>query len=189
MSKLEQLKQNLSQRERETLFIEDFRPAAILVPLLQTASSLELLFTVRSPHLRSHAGQIAFPGGGLDPHESIISAASRESFEEIGLLVKEENILGFLDDHPSPAKYIVTPVLAVIDWPQTLSINTQEVSEVFTVPLATLLELKPRSEQRQLKHYQRHLHFYDYQHHSIWGLTGNVVKNFLDIWRSLEISK
>lgn len=181
-----ELKAKLAERKRETLLIEGFRPAAVLVPLLASESGLELLFTVRSKKLRSHAGQIAFPGGRLDLGENTLQAASRETFEEIGLRVNQENVLGFLDDHPSPANYVVTPVLAVLPWPQILSLNAFEVEEVFTVPLQALLTLEPRTEARQLRDYTRTLHYYDYQCYCIWGLTGNVVKNFLDVWREVH---
>ncbi len=167
--------------------IEGFRSAAVLVPLLASESGFDLLFTVRSKQLRSHAGQIAFPGGRLDEGESIVEAASRETLEEIGVEIKGDNVLGFLDDHPSPASYVVTPVLAVLPWPQTLTINTFEVEEVFTVPLNEMLALEPRTEDRQLRQYKRKLHYYDYQHYCIWGLTGNVVKNFLDVWREVHV--
>lgn len=167
--------------ERETLQIDDFRSAAVLVPILQGPAGLELLFTVRAGHLRSHAGQIAFPGGALDEGEDVIQAALRESQEEIGLKVEASQVLGFLDDHPSPASYIVTPVVAVVDWPQRLEPNPHEVQEVFTVPISDLRQLTPRTEERQLRQYRRTLYYYDYQNYLIWGLTGNVLKRLLDL--------
>ncbi|MCA9835536.1 MAG: CoA pyrophosphatase [Trueperaceae bacterium] len=182
----QELKANLETRQRETMTIDEFRPAAVLVPLLKKESGYELLFTVRSSQLRSHAGQISFPGGRLDEGETIIDAACRETFEEIGISIDRQHILGFLDDHPSPARYIVTPVLALVSWPQPLCVNHCEVDEVFTVPLETLLQLEPRAEDRELRNYKRKLHYYDYQGYSIWGLTGNVVKNFLDVWRQVH---
>lgn len=183
--KLKGLALELQARPRERMQLEGFRDAAVLLPILRTDVGLEVLFTVRSSQLRSHAGQIAFPGGRLDDEENVIQAASRETFEEIGVNIPNESVLGFLDDHPSPAKYVVTPVVAVIEWPQPLSISEDEVEEVFTVPLKRLLTLEPRFEQRTLRYYKRRLHFYDVDDYVIWGLTGNVLKNLLDIWRKL----
>jgi len=180
---LTELKTHLAKREREEMSIEGFRKAAVLVPILETPAGLELLFTVRSSELRSHAGQIAFPGGRLDEGESLVEAACRETQEEIGVSVQEAAVLGFLDDHPSPAKYVVTPVVAVLPWPQRLQLNEAEVEEVFTVPLDDLLLLKPRAEERSMKHYKRLLHFYDYKQYSIWGLTANVMKNLFEAWQ------
>ena len=184
------LKKELERRERIPFYIAGFKRAAVLVPILDAPGGLELLYTVRSSKLSNHAGQISFPGGRLDDGETVNEGAVRETWEEIGVRVDPKNILGHLDDHPSPASYTVTPVVAVLEYPQPLVLNEAEVAEVFTVPVAKLLELEPRSEERQLKQYRRTLHFYDYQdgdnERIIWGLTGNVTKYLLDIIRGLD---
>ena len=143
MVKLETLRAALAARPRETLHIEGFRRAAVLVPLLQTEAGLELLFTVRASGLSSHASQISFPGGRVDARESLDDAARRETLEEVGLNVPESALLGYLDEHPSPARYIVTPVVAALSWPQALVLNPAEVSSTFTVPLDVLLDVQP----------------------------------------------
>lgn len=175
------LQKTLSERVRVSLVFPGFRPAAILVPILKTKTSFELLFTVRSSRLSSHAGEISFPGGRVDDGESIDEAARREAFEEIGLTVTSEAMLGYLDDVPSPAKYIVTPVVAMVEKPLDLSVSQAEVEEVFTADLKELRKLEPRSEERVLQGHRRLIHFYTYQERVIWGLTGNVLKNLLDI--------
>jgi 8-oxo-dGTP pyrophosphatase MutT (NUDIX family) len=177
------LQQTLAQRQRLQLEWPGFRQAAILVPLLKTQTGYELLFTVRSSQLSSHAGEISFPGGRLDEGETIDEAARREAFEEIGLTITSENILGHLDDVPSPAKYIVTPVVAVLEKPLDFTLSQAEVEEIFTADLEVLARLEPRAEERILQGHQRLIHFYTYQERVIWGLTGNVVKNLLDIIR------
>jgi 8-oxo-dGTP pyrophosphatase MutT (NUDIX family) len=151
------------------------------VPLLKTQAGYELLFTVRSSQLSSHAGEISFPGGRLDEGETIDDAARREAFEEIGLTVSSESILGLLDDVPSPAKYIVTPVVALLEKPLDFTLSQAEVEEIFTADLAELARLEPRAEERILQGHRRLIHFYSYQQRTIWGLTGNVVKNLLDV--------
>lgn len=182
-AELRLLAERLATREREQLQLPGFRAAAVLVPLLLRSDGLALLFTERSGQLAHHAGQIAFPGGRVDPGETITEAARRETLEEIGLTVPEQAVIGLLDDHPSPAQYIVTPVVAVIDWPQPLTLNRHEVADAFTVPLARLRSLTPRWEERELRGLRRRLHYYDVDERTIWGLTGNVVKGLLDVWR------
>ncbi len=180
------LQNALSKRQRVKLEWPGFRSAAILVPILKTESGFELLFTVRSSQLSSHAGEISFPGGRVDEDESLEEAARREAFEEIGLTVTRESMLGLLDDVPSPAKYIVTPVVALLEKPLDLTLSQAEVEEVFTANLEALAKLEPRSEERLLQGHHRVIHFYTYQERVIWGLTGNVLKNLLDI---LQTSK
>jgi 8-oxo-dGTP pyrophosphatase MutT (NUDIX family) len=175
------LQKTLVERSRVALEWPNFRRAAVLVPLLKTEAGFELLFTVRAAHLSNHAGEISFPGGRIDAGETIDDAARREAFEEIGLTVTSEAILGYLDDVPSPAKYIVTPVVAVLEKPLEFTLSQAEVEEIFTANLAELAGLEPRSEERVLQGNRRLIHFYTYQERVIWGLTGNVVKNLLDV--------
>jgi 8-oxo-dGTP pyrophosphatase MutT (NUDIX family) len=181
MFELSSLQTNLRERSRVTLEWSGFRSAAVLVPLLKTQAGFELLFTVRSSQLSSHAGEISFPGGRLDDGETIDEAARREAFEEIGLTVTNENILGYLDDVPSPAKYIVTPVVAVLEKPLDFTLSQAEVEEIFTADLAELSKLEPKREERILQDHRRVIHFYTYRERVIWGLTGNVLKNLLDV--------
>jgi 8-oxo-dGTP pyrophosphatase MutT (NUDIX family) len=175
------LQKTLRDRSRVRLEWPGFRPAAVLVPILKTEAGFELLFTVRSSQLSSHAGEISFPGGRVDDGESLDDAARREAFEEIGLSVTSEAILGYLDDVPSPAKYIVTPVVASLEKPLDLTLSQAEVEEVFTADLQELAGLEPRSEERVLQGHRRLIHFYTYRGRVIWGLTGNVLKNLLDV--------
>ena len=188
---LEKLKRALPARPRETLTLPGFRRAAVLVPLLRAPGGLELLFTVRSSELSNHAGQISFPGGRLEVGESLSDAARRETAEEIGLDVPETSLLGTLHDLPSPARYVVTPVVGVLPWPQALTLQVTEVAEVFTVPLRDLLTITPRQETRLLEGQRRVIYFYAHQSSSgerlIWGLTGSIVADFLSVVRALDV--
>ena len=145
---------------------------------------------MRSSQLPHHAGQISFPGGRLEAGESIFAAARRETAEEIGLDVSANALLGTLSELPSPARYVVTPVVGVVSWPQTLTLQTSEVAEVFTVPLAELLGLTPRTETRLLEGQRRTIYFYAHQSATeerlIWGLTGSIVADFLGVVRALD---
>lgn len=178
---LQELGERLAAAERVPMDIPGFRRAAVLVPLLDAADGPQLLFTVRAASLANHAGQIAFPGGGAEPGETLEAAALRETEEEVGLRVPPEAVLGTLSDHPSPAGYVATPVVARIPWPQPMRLNPIEVAEVFTVPLAELAAITPDSEVKQLRDYRRRIFAYPWNGRRIWGFTGNVVKNLLDV--------
>ena len=167
----------------------DFRPAAVLVPVLLDEAGAHLLFTVRSAALSHHPGQIAFPGGGVEPGESVEQAARREAREEVGLEVPAEAVLGRLSEAASPARYLATPVVAVVQRPASLRLDPAEVADAFTVPLAELLATEPTLEVRELRGAPRTLHRYRWSDRDIWGFTGNVLREFLEVVRSSEVAR
>ena len=176
----EQLERALTARPARRLELDAYDHAAILVPLLDAPEGPALLFTVRAPHLSRHAGQIAFPGGCLEPGEDELQAALRETREEVGLVVPESAVCGRLDDHASPFGIVVTPVVAWVPWPAPLQLHTGEVTETFNVPLDVLVDTEPFVEERVTPRGLRRLYGYTVAHRRIWGLTGNVVKDLLD---------
>lgn len=167
------------------LAIPGFRHAAVLVPLLDrgpgAGGGLELLLTVRAATLRSHAGQIALPGGRLEPGEDFVDAALRETAEEVGIAVPRADVIGELSDHPSPAGFVARPIVARVPWPQTITPDPNEVAEVFTVPLDVLRATEPTSRLVELERFKRRIFSYRYQDRDIWGFTGNVVRNLFDV--------
>ena len=173
------LKNRIASLSASPLEIDEFRSAAVVVPLFRSESDWKLLFTVRSEQLSNHAGQVAFPGGKVDEGESLQEAAIRELDEEVG--IKTRDILGQLPSHLSPAKFVVTPIVALLDWPQPLKINPAEVAEVFSVPIRDLQKITPRTETRTIKNTTQTIRHYDYQQHTIWGLTGNIVNDLLKL--------
>jgi 8-oxo-dGTP pyrophosphatase MutT (NUDIX family) len=177
--RIDEVRAALATRPCERLDWEGFGRAAILVPVLESSSGPALLFTVRAGHLARHAGQVAFPGGRLEPGEDHVGAALRETHEEIGLVVPKGDVLGTLDDHPSPYGLIARPVVARVAWPATLELQESEVEATFVVPLDTLRRTTPTWEDRVTNGIARRLHRYDVEGHSIWGLTGNVVRDLL----------
>ncbi|MFA5552803.1 MAG: CoA pyrophosphatase [Trueperaceae bacterium] len=176
-----ELARRLAAAEPRGLEIAGFRRASVLVPLLYGPEGVELLFTVRAARLKSHAGEIAFPGGRLDPGETHVQAALRETEEEVGLRVSEEQVLGRLSDHPSPAGYVATPFVAHVPWPQELTLNPTEVDAVFTVPLTELAAIEPQTRVAELARYRRLLYSYPWGEYLIWGFTGNVVRDLLEV--------
>lgn len=165
----------------EKLDIPGFSPAAVLVPLIEKPDGLEVLLTVRSESMRTHPGQIAFPGGRTDPGETPEQTALRETAEEVGLHVPTTNVLGRLGQHPSPAGFVATPVVAFVDWPQPLTLEEREVQEAFTVPLNELAQLTPTSRVYTDGRYTRRLYSYTWQGRVIWGFTGNVIHELISL--------
>lgn len=131
----------LGARPSRRIEIPGFRPAAVLVPILARASGPSLLFTRRTEKVPHHKGEISFPGGGREPGEDAVAAALREADEEVGLAPGQVEVLGTLDDVPSIARYVVTPVVAAVpDAPRAFRPAAFEVLEPFEIPLARLVD-------------------------------------------------
>jgi 8-oxo-dGTP pyrophosphatase MutT (NUDIX family) len=131
----------LAERPRAPLEVPGFRPAAVLVPLLDREGGPTLLFTRRTESVPSHKGEISFPGGAREPGEDAVHAALREADEEVGLSPAAVEPLGALDDVPSIARYVVTPVVAAVRRPPPAFRRAVfEVVEPFELPLAALLD-------------------------------------------------
>ena len=142
----ERFRATLAARPRRTLQIDGFRPAAVLIPLLQRPEGPTLLFTRRTTRVPQHKGEISFPGGGAEEGEDAVAAALREAREEVGLDPGSVEVLGILDDLPSVSYYVVTPVVAAIAEPPASFLPEEfEVHEPFEVPLARLLDPVNRS--------------------------------------------
>jgi 8-oxo-dGTP pyrophosphatase MutT (NUDIX family) len=157
----------LANRERRVLALNGYRRAAVLVALVDTPANL--LLTERSRDLPSHRGQISFPGGKVDGEETIVAAALREAFEEIGLASQDLVVLGLLDDVWTPQGFHVTPVLARVTAPQPLlKVNRGEVAQLLQVPVADLQQISPR----------RHLRTPPPGEAFPFGLTSNEVLHY-----------
>ena len=158
------------------------RHAAILFPVVARDDELTVLFTVRSHGLRDHSGQIAFPGGKIDPADSgPADAALREAFEEIGLAPDAVRVLGYLDPYLSASGFLVVPVVGLIDPLLRLHLNPAEVAEVFEVPLARLMDpaghtLGSGSWRGRTRRY----YAISYGERLIWGVTAGIVRNLYE---------
>ncbi len=155
-----------------------YRAAAVLVSITDRAEP-GVILTRRPAWLRSHAGQVAFPGGKIDDSDgNAVFAALREAEEEIALSRDAVDVLGFADDYLSGSGYRITPVVGVIAPDLPLVANPGEVEEWFEVPLAVLFDRR-NYERREMEWQGQMRAFYDmdWQGRRIWGVTAGIIAN------------
>jgi len=157
------------------------RPAAVLVPVIDR-SEPTVLFTIRTPELTSHAGQVAFPGGKIDSgDDSPVAAALREAKEEVGLAPAYIEPLGYLDLYLTFSGFRILPTVARVQPDFALTLNPSEVSETFEVPLAFLMT--PANLQRRSRDWNgisREYYAIPFGDRYIWGITAGIVRNLYD---------
>ena len=152
-------------------------PAAVLVPIVERPEGTTILLTRRTAHLRSHAGQISFPGGKSEPHDtSAEDTALREAEEEIGLPRERVEIIGRLGQRTTGTGFHVTPVVGLIEPTVELVPDPGEVETIFEVPLPFVLDPdNHRIETRLIKGLERQFYVMPYNGHYIWGLTARLL--------------
>jgi 8-oxo-dGTP pyrophosphatase MutT (NUDIX family) len=155
--------------------------AAVLVPVVARESPTVLL-TQRSAALPVHAGQIAFPGGKLDPADpDPLATALREADEEIGLSAGFVDPLGYLDPYLSGTGFRIVPVVALISPAFELRLNPAEVDEAFEVPLDFLMTPENHARHsREWKGLQRSFYAIPYQERYIWGVTAGILRGLYE---------
>jgi coenzyme A diphosphatase NUDT7 len=175
--------------------------AAVMLPLVETREGLSILFQVRSMKLNWQPGDICFPGGRREPEDGDLSVtAQREMEEELGLTKDDYSLLGPLDYFYTYVGPMLFPYVGIIHNPENIKLSTEEVAEIFTVPIAKLLKIQPRSGTITIaskpekdfpfdvlpeykegwtirKNYK--VYCYDYEKRRIWGMTARVLHGFL----------
>lgn len=151
--------------------------AAVLIAVTDRAEP-GVILTVRREHLRTHAGQVAFPGGRIDPGEDAIAAALREAHEEALVPPRLVEIIGPIEPYRTVTGYVVTPVLGVLPPDLALEPHEHEVADLFEAPLDFLLD--PANQQRKSALFQgRTRHYYEivWNDRRIWGATAAMIVN------------
>lgn len=164
---------------------QPWKPAAVLLPLV-THPEPTVLFTQRTERLQDHAGQVSFPGGGVEPQDAdAVETALRETEEEIGLERRYVEVVGYLRGYLTISAYAVTPVVGLVQPGFSLTTDPLEVAEVFEVPLAFLADPANRKvESRRLGGKDVGFYVFQYQRYRIWGATAAMLVSFLDSLRS-----
>ncbi len=166
----------------------DDRVSAVLVPLFEDEGELRVILTLRNPNLRSHAGQVSFPGGRLDPGEDAVAAALREAHEETALEPDAVEVIGELDHlRTIVSNSFIVPVVGVLSGRQPLTPNPAEVDRIFDVSMSELLSDGVYREERWgIPNIDRAVSFFEVEGETVWGATGTMLKNFLALALGLE---
>ncbi|MDH4070000.1 MAG: CoA pyrophosphatase [Ignavibacteria bacterium] len=178
---LDTLSARLAAHEPKRLVIQNFRRAAVLVPLVQSEDGLSLLFTRRTESVETHKGQISFPGGVMDESDrDAIHTALRETEEEVGIGSSLVTTLGLLDDIATPIGFIITPVVGILDDLPVLTLSEVEVAEVFLTPLSFFADPGNGTvKYREAGGRRYEVWSYDTGRHVIWGATANIIRLLL----------
>jgi 8-oxo-dGTP pyrophosphatase MutT (NUDIX family) len=158
--------------------------AAVLVPIVSHPEEPSVLLTLRSPRLSSHAGQVSFPGGRMEPGETPEAAAVREAAEEVGLDPRLPELIGRLPEHLTGTGYHVTPVVALLPAPLALTPDPAEVAEAFELPLSTVLDpAAPERRSGEFRGRRREFWVWPHERHYIWGATAAILVNLARVLR------
>ncbi|XTZ40111.1 CoA pyrophosphatase [Salmonella enterica] len=157
--------------------VANSRQAAVLVPVVRRDQP-GLLLTQRSPLLRKHAGQVAFPGGAVDSTDaSLIAAALREAEEEVAIPPASVEVIGVLPPVDSVTGFRVTPVVGIIPPDLPYHASEDEVAAVFEMPLEEALRLGRYHPLDVHRHGNAHRVWLSwYQHYFVWGMTAGIIR-------------
>src|SRR5690606_36299835 len=158
------------------------RDAAVLVPVVDHEEGATVILTKRTEALRRHSGQVAFPGGRIDPTDNTPEeAALRETWEEIGLDADHIEIVGRIPDYVTGSGYRIAPVLSIVRPGFELALNPAEVEAAFEVPLAFLMN--PANHRRDSRVWENKERFYytmPFGERLIWGVTAGIIRTLYE---------
>lgn len=162
--------------------------SAVLALLTSHGGEDALVFTKRTEHVAHHKGQICFPGGVWDATDKDLWAtALRETHEEIGVQAECVSQLGELGQVLTPTGFRITPFLGRLHQPVEWCVSATEIAEIFTVPVSHLLEPTNLTFRERVAADIKYIDpVFTYGTHQIWGATGRILLDFLEVWKSVR---
>jgi 8-oxo-dGTP pyrophosphatase MutT (NUDIX family) len=156
----------------------ELRPAAVLAAITEREDRPGFLLIHRPSNMRSHPGQVAFPGGKIDPGETPTEAALREAWEELGIHERDVQVIGTSDTYRTGSGYAITPVIAVVPPDLVINPSPAEVAQWFEAPVDFVFD--PANHVQQSAHWQGQERRYIeimWEQHRIWGVTAAIIRN------------
>ena len=183
-------KKKVREREPREVDREEFDRSAVILPVIEHSDDLSLIFTRRAYDLSDHAGEMSFPGGGMEEFDvSLRETAVREMWEEVGVEAEDLDVVGRLDDTVTvTSSYSITPYAADVPYPYDFEIHDREVGELVVIPLESFLDPELH-EVRRPDGYS--VHYFHYEDYTVWGATADILLGFLDVldlWPPSEFS-
>ena len=165
--------------------------AAVLCPIVERPSGLHVILTRRSDALRSHSGQVAFPGGRRDATDpTLADAALREAEEEIGLTRAQVELVGQVDGHETVTGFAVTPFVGFVDPAFEPRPDPAEVAEVFETPLSFLMDPVNRERHHRMWNgTKRYFYAMPWNGYYIWGATARMLVGLSDRLQNLDAAE
>jgi 8-oxo-dGTP pyrophosphatase MutT (NUDIX family) len=180
----------LQSRSPKNLTGDHYKLAAVLMPIQERDDGAHLVLTKRAEQLNHHRGQVAFPGGRVDPDDrGELEAALRESHEEIGIDPSHVRVLGRLDQVTAAYDFVVTPFVGVIPPFYDFQLNPAETDAVFSVPIASLLEPTCLTIADHLSSHGEPVYHFYCDGWDIWGATARMIVQFLALVYGYQIKK
>ncbi len=181
------LRQILAARQKQRIIGSDRVSAAVLIPIFKKDGDYHILFTKRTENVKTHKGQISFPGGTYEAGDgTLLRTALRECSEEIGLMPKDVEILGELDAKTSlNSNYVISPFVGLVPCPYPFKLNPVETEEIIECAISALLDEKCGREGTVVLDDGKTTTSLVYycQGKVIWGATARILNQFLDIYR------
>lgn len=158
--------------------VRELRPAAVLIPLIERPEGVSVLLTRRADTLTKHSGQIAFPGGRLDPGETAVEAALREALEEVALDPGVVEVLGLGDAYETGTGFLITPVVGWLAGPPVVTPSEAEVADIFETPWDFLMDAaNHRRDFLDMADGDRRWFWaMPWEDRYIWGATAGVIR-------------